>query len=170
MIIRAATAADLDTIAEVHRQAFETGEFGHQGEADLVRAVHTDGDALVSLVAELDDAIIGHVLFSRMAVEADGAALSGAALAPVAVLPSYQGQGIGSVLIERGLDLLRNQGIQTSFVLGHANYYTRFSYSTETALPFASPYAGPHFMALFLDKSLALPESGRADYAAAFGA
>ena len=56
-----------------------------------------------------------------------------------------------------------------SFVLGHPDYYPRFGYSTETAHPFASPFAGPHFMALLLDKSVRLPESGRARYAPAFG-
>ncbi len=169
MIIRPVESADFDTVDAVHRAAFASTAFGHQGEAELVRAIHADGDALVSLVAEMDGRTVGHVLFSRMEVEADGAALNGAGLAPVAVLPERHGEGVGSALIWRGLGMLQAHDIQISFVLGHPDYYPRFGYSADTARPFASPFAGPHFMALLLDKAVQLPESGRARYAPAFG-
>lgn len=149
--IRAARAADAGAIDRVIRAAFAGTEFGYQGEAELVRTIEADGDALVSLVAERRGAIVGHVLFSRMDVEADGAPLSGAGLAPVSVLPELQGQGIGDALIRAGLDALREQGMVTSFVLGHESYYPRFGYSPELAARFASPFAGPHFMAMMLD-------------------
>jgi putative acetyltransferase len=112
--------------------------------------------------------ITGHALFSRMAVVADGVPWRAAALAPVAVHPGAQRGGTGGALIQTGLDQLRAMGIAASFVLGHPAYYPRFGYSADAAAPFASPYAGPHFMALLLDKSLQIPKSGRADYAAAF--
>lgn len=167
LVIRAATAADADTIDALVRAAFAGTDFGHQGEAELVRMLEVDGDALVSLVAEADGAIVGHVLFSRMAVEADGAPLSAAGLAPVSVAPERQGQGIGGALIRAGLDALRGQGVRMSFVLGHADYYPRFGYSPDLAARFASPFAGPHFMAMMLDDT-ARPVAGRADYAPAF--
>lgn len=169
MIIRPIESADFGAVEIVHQAAFASTAFGHQGEADLVRAVHADGDALVSLVAETDGEIVGHALFSRMEIEADGVPLRGAGLAPVGVLPNLHSSGVGSALIWRGLEMLHGQGIQVSFVLGHPDYYPRFGYSAEAALPFASPFAGPHFMALLLDKSVQLPESGRARYAPAFG-
>ena len=169
MIIRPLAPADFDAVDNVHRAAFASTAFGHQGEADLVRQIHADGDALVSLVAESEGRIVGHTLFSRMEVEADGMPLQGAGLAPVGILPDLHGAGIGSALIWWGLEMLHGQGIQISFVLGHPDYYPRFGYSAKTALPFASPFAGPHFMALLLDKSVQLPESGRARYAPAFG-
>jgi putative acetyltransferase len=169
MIIRLIDPADFEAVDAVHRAAFASTAFGHQGEADLVRAIHADGDALVSLVAETDGEIVGHALFSCMEIEADGVPLQGAGLAPVGVLPNLHSGGVGSALIWRGLELLHGQGIQISFVLGHPDYYPRFGYSAEAALPFASPFAGPHFMALLLDKSVRLPESGRARYAPAFG-
>jgi putative acetyltransferase len=168
MRIRAANAADLPAIAAVHRTAFAGTAMGYHGEGALVAALHDDGDALVSLVAEAEGRIIGHALFSRMSVEADGAPLRAAGLAPVAVLPCSHRSGIGSVLIRAGLDALTAAGCQISFVLGHPAYYPRFGYSAAAAAPFASPYAGPHFMALLLDKALQIPKSGRADYAAAF--
>ena len=167
--IRAATAADADAIDGIIRAAFAGTSFGYQGEAELVRMIVADGDALVSLVAEQDGAIVGHVLFSRMTVEADGAPVAAAGLAPVSVAPACQGQGIGGALIRAGLAALAEQGAQISFVLGHAHYYPRFGYSPELAARFASPFAGPHFMAMMLDSGAAWPLGGRADYAPAFG-
>lgn len=167
--IRAATAADGDAIDAVIRGAFAGTEFGHQGEAELVPMLEADGDVVTSLVAGRDDAIVGHLLFSRMDVEADGAALSAAGLAPVSVVPGLQGQGIGDALIRAGLDDLRGRGTQISFVLGHETYYPRFGYSPDLAARFASPFAGPHFMAMMLDSGAEWPQGGRADYAPAFG-
>lgn len=137
LVIRAAAAADGDAIDALHRAAFATTEFGYQGEAELVRALDADGDTLVSLVAEKGEYVAGHILFSRMAVEADGQTLSAAGLAPVAVEPALHGQGIGDALIRAGLDALREQGCAISFVLGHEGYYPRFGYSPELASPFA---------------------------------
>ncbi len=169
MILRALENSDFDAVDAVHRAAFASTDFGYQGEAELVRAVHADGNALVSVVAEQDGQIIGHALFSHMDVEADGLPLRAAGLAPVGVVPELQNGGFGSALIRKGIEMLRAQGIQISFVLGHPDYYLRFGYCATTARPFASPFAGPHFMALLLDKGVQLPESGRARYAPAFG-
>ncbi|NJS14743.1 MAG: N-acetyltransferase [Sphingopyxis sp.] len=141
---------------------------GYQGEADLVAALVAEGDVLSSMVAEEAGTVIGYGLFSQMMIVADGKDWRGAALGPVAVLPAVQARGVGSALIRHGLVGLANDGIQVSFVLGHPHYYPRFGYDAAIAAPFASPYAGPHFMALLLDKSLQIPKSGRADYAAAF--
>ena len=167
--IRAATAAYGEAVDAIIRAAFAGTDFGHQGEAELVRMIDADGDALVSLVAERDALIVGHVLFSRMDIEADGGALAGAGLAPVSVVPGLQGQGIGDALIRAGIDALREQGVAISFVLGHQAYYPRFGYSPDLAARFASPFAGPHFMAMMLDSGAAWPLGGRADYAPAFG-
>lgn len=141
---------------------------GHNGEADLVRALYADGDVECSLVAELDGALIGHVLFSKMAVEADGIPLRAAGLAPVAVLPGAQHKGVGAALIRNGLEQLSADRFRISFVLGHPDYYPRFGYRAELAAPFASPFAGAHFMAVHLDSGLALPQRGSAEYAPAF--
>ena len=168
-VIRAAAAADADAIDAIIRSAFAGTEHGYQGEAELVRMIEADGDVLVSLVAEADGAIAGHILFSRMDVEADGAPIAAAGLAPVSVAPERQAQGIGGALIRAGLDAVRGQGVRMSFVLGHQAYYPRFGYSPELAARFASPFAGPHFMAMMLDKEAAWPLGGRADYAPAFG-
>ena len=169
LVIRPARAEDDEAIDSVIRAAFGASEYGHQGEAELVRMLGADGDVMVSLVAEQGGDVIGHVLFSRMDVEADGAPLSGAGLAPVSVAPGFQGQGIGDALIRAGLVSLREQDIAISFVLGHESYYPRFGYAPELAARFASPFAGPHLMAMMLDSGAAWPLGGRADYAPAFG-
>ena len=168
MIIGSATPADFPAIYEIVKTAFTVSPLGHNGEADLVRSLHDDGDVVVSLIAEQNGQSVGHVLFSRMVVEADGKYLRAAGLAPVSVSPDMQGRGIGSALIRAGLDQLAAEGFQISFVLGHADYYPRFGYSAALAAPYISPFAGAHFMAVHLDSALALPQRGRADYAPAF--
>ncbi len=167
--IRAAMAADAKAVDALIRAAFAETDFGHQGEAELVRMIEADGDALVSLVAERSGDIVGHVLFSRMNVEADDRPVTAAGLAPVSVAPDRQGQGVGAALIRAGLDVLREQGVAMSFVLGHDDYYPRFGYSPGLATRFVSPFSGPHFMAMMLDSAAEWPQGGRADYAPAFG-
>jgi putative acetyltransferase len=168
MMIRPALPSDQQAIGRIIRSAFAASEFGHNGEADLVRRLGEDGDIALSLVAEQDGQLVGHVLFSPMAVEADGHMLKAAALAPVSVIPQAQGKGVGSALIRAGLDQLSASGFQASFVLGHVDYYPRFGYDAALAAPYVSPHAGAHFMAVHLDSALALPQRGRADYAPAF--
>ncbi len=160
MVVRPARPADAGAIDALLRTAFP-GE----DEAQLVEAIEADGDVLLPLVAEEDGAVVGYILFSRMDVVADEAFLPAAGLAPVATAPDRQRAGIGSALIRTGLERLREKGIALCFVLGDPGYYERFGSRAGTAAPFASPYAGAHFMALFLDSGRERPESGRARYA-----
>lgn len=167
--IRSAHMEDAQSIDHLIRTAFAGTDFGYQGEAELVGMLTADGDTTISLVAEDKQRIVGHVLFSRMDVEGDGVSLPGAGLAPVSVLPEYQGQGVGGALIRAGLDSLRLQDIAISFVLGDETYYSRFGYNMDLAARFASPFAGSHFMAMMLDSEAKWPQGGRAEYAPAFG-
>ena len=162
MEIRPAAPTDSAGIRNVHLRAFQTPL-----EADLVEKLEADGDACFSIVAEHDGTIVGHVLLSRMTVEADGQALRSLGLAPVAVMPDRQNQGIGSALIERAVAVATAAGEQMLFVLGEPKYYGRFGFSAEEAQVFASPYAGPYFQALALAE-LGKVGSGRASYARAF--
>ena len=136
--------------------------FARPGEADLVDQLRADGDGEIALVALDGGSVVGYALFSRLA--APFPALS---LGPVAVLPSHQRRGVGSNLIRTGLDRARVAGWQGVFVLGAPRYYRRFGFDPALASGFASPYAGPHLMALALGS--ALPASnGRIEYAPAF--
>lgn len=166
--IRPASHANFDTIEIIHRAAFSVCEFGYNGEGQLARQLHESGDALVSLIAQIDGIAVGHVLFSHMMVEADGKPVVAAALAPVGIVPVWQQHGVGSRLIKAGLAALKLQGVQMVFVVGNTAYYSRFGFSSILARPFASPYAGNYFMATQLDDSLQPPQSGTADFATAF--
>jgi putative acetyltransferase len=165
MTVRPGARADAGAIRAVHRAAFPTII-----EADLAEALARDGDVVVSLVAERGGEVVGHVLLSRMTVTGDGRAYRALGLAPVAVLPGFQGSGIGAALIEGALAIAGASGEELVFVLGEPDYYRRFGFSAEIAAPFASPYAGSYFMALALAPGLVPPASGTAAYAPAFAA
>jgi methionyl-tRNA formyltransferase len=161
MIIRQENPADVDAIRAVIREAF-----GGAQEADLVDRLRSDNDLLVSLVAEQDGQIIGHVGFSRIWIVEDGRRVPGVGLAPLAVLPEHQRRGVATTLVEAGHVRLRHDGESIVFVLGAPKYYGRFGFSVSSAAPFSCVYAGSHFQALSFS-SLA-PETGSLSYPLAF--
>ena len=163
MRLRPAARSDASDIRTVHLLAFPTA-----AEADLVEQLARDGDAVISIVAVEDRKIVGHVMFSRMDVNANGKTLNALSLAPVAVIPERKGCGIGSALIKAGISEALRTGGEIIFVLGDTDFYGRFGFEAETARPFASPYAGPHFQALLLDRTIGPLESGTAQHARAF--
>ena len=162
-MIRPATDEDPAGIRAVHVAAFPTS-----AEANLVEALSREGDAVVSLVAERQGGIVGHILLSRMQVTGDGREIRALGLAPIGVLPGFQGGGIGGALIEAALGIARATGEAMVFLLGEPDYYARFGFSAAAAAPFVSPYAGPYFMALALRPGFAAPACGAAAYARAF--
>ena len=143
--------------------------FGRPDEADLVDSLRTTGVALVSLVAEVDQRIVGHILFSRMSIETTSGSCPAAALAPMAVLPGHQRRGIGARLIRHGLDLLSRRGERIVIVLGHPDYYPRFGFSSEKARHLESPFRPEAFMAMELRSGALDGIRGRVGYPAAFG-
>lgn len=141
MIIRTETPADHAAI-----RAIVVDAFGGEQEADLVDGLRRDGALTVSLVAEVDGRIVGHVALSRL--KSPPRAL---ALAPVAVVTDRQRQGVGSALVREAIKrATAAEDADVIFVLGEPAYYSRFGFAPETALPFPSPYAGSYFMALKL--------------------
>jgi len=143
--------------------------FGGQEEADLVDKLRAEGLVLASLVAEISGRIVGHILFSRMSIETTDGSVPAVALAPMAVLPVHQRQGIGGLLIRHGLDLLRQRGEQIVIVVGHADYYPRFGFSSETARLLESPFPRDVFMAMELSPGALDGVRGPVRYPAAFG-
>jgi putative acetyltransferase len=164
VIIRAETATDHSMIREVNEAAF-----GCADEANLVEALRTGGVVLLSVVAELDRRIVGHILFSRMSIETPTGAVAAVALAPMAVLPRYQRQGIGGRLIRYGLDTLRGSGERVVIVVGHPAYYPRFGFSAEQACSLENPFPPDAFMALELSPGALARIRGRVRYPEAFG-
>ena len=164
MIIRGEDSAEWAVIRSINEAAF-----GGLEEADLVDKLRADGDALLSLVAELEERIVGHVLFSRMWIETSSGLVAAVALAPMAVLPEQQRRGIGGRLIRSGLDLLRGGGERIVIVVGHPGYYPRFGFSSERARSLESPFPIEAFMAMELSPGALAGISGRVIYPAAFG-
>ncbi len=147
--------------------------FGRADEADLIDGLWDEGAVLLSLIAELDGVIAGHILFSRMTVETaqgavDGVPVDAVSLAPMAVLPEHQGRGIGSELVRRGLDELRGMGERIVIVLGHEHYYPRFGFSPEMARNLSSPFPPEAYMALELCAGALDGVRGAVRYAAPF--
>jgi len=138
--------------------------FGQPAEAELVEKLREAGDSVVSLVAEEDGRIAGHVLLSRM-----DAPFPALALAPVSVIPPRQRQGIGTALVSRAVASAHSKGWAAIFVLGDPKYYERFGFEAELAAGFTSPYAGRHFMVLSLLPSLPVT-TGELRHAPAFAA
>jgi putative acetyltransferase len=139
------SATEREAIGNVNRLVF-----GGEDEAKLVEALRAGGYQRLSLVAERDGVLVGHILFSELSIMTDKGRLAGLSLAPMAVLPGYQRQGIGSQLLEQGLAGCREQGHAIVIVLGHPEFYPRFGFSAELAVPLESPYSGDAWMALEL--------------------
>lgn len=119
--IRQAYKKDFEDIREVNEEAFNQPD-----EANLVEMLRDGEKVIVSLVAEEEQTILGSILFSKASI--DGSDIKVAGLAPMAVLPEYQNQGIGTQLVEEGLDECMSQGYDVIIVLGHVDYYPRFGF------------------------------------------
>ena len=140
--------------------------FGQPSEADLVDRLRQACTDTLSLVAE-DDAVVGHILFTPVVVESAGRRVLGTGLAPMAVLPDRQRQGIGSQLVRRGLDILRERGCPFVVVVGHPEYYPRFGFEPASTHGLACQWEGvpdPAFMVLVLDAHAMAGVSGVAKY------
>ena len=126
MIIRKETTSDIDAITQVTIAAFKTLAVSNQTEQFIIKALRAAGALTVSLVAEIDGRVVGHVAFSPVAIS-DGTR-DWYGLGPVSVLPEYQRQGIGKALINEGLSLLKQLGGQGCALVGDPNYYKRFGF------------------------------------------
>ena len=157
--VRDENPGDWKAVTEVISSAF-----GQVAEAELVDALREAGDSVVSMVAEKDGQIVGHVLLSKM-----DAPFPALALAPVSVIPQRQRSGIGSALVKKALESACSKGWAAIFVLGDPHYYERFGFNREAAAGFTSPYAGQHFMVLSLVTSLPAT-AGEVRHAPAFAA
>lgn len=145
MGIRVEDAADWAAIYAIYEAAF-----GQRVEAELVQHLHEGGDLILSLTAYGDGgAPTGHVAFSHLAIH-DSAHVKGCVLAPLAVVPAFRKQGVGSNLVRNGLDRLRAGGYDLVAVLGDPNYYARFGFTTRLASRLKTPYDGPYLQALAL--------------------
>ena len=164
MLIRPEEASDVEWIREVNVRAFET-----RAEADLVDTLRTDARPLISLVAQQDGEIVGHIMFSPVSLSGH-ADLRVMGLAPMAVLPSRQRQGVGTALVREGIQRCRANGADAVVVLGYADYYPRFGFLPASRWGIRSEYDVPDdvFMALELKDGCLTGRSGTIRYHRAF--
>jgi putative acetyltransferase len=163
LTIRPETAADREAIARVLHDAF-----GGDDEVQLVDALRDAGHVLLSLVAEEDGEIIGHIAFSPMTIDSETDTYAAICLAPVAVTPARQDRGVGSALIKASLDELRATIDGAVLLLGHPTYYPRFGF--RPAREFGVHYQDDRdaFMALELRPGALDGISGTAHFAPEF--
>jgi len=140
MDIREALETDLQDVLAVERAAFSQEE-----EAELVRVLLLDPSArpFYSLLAFQGDQAVGHILFTAATLAKSGQNVTAVILAPLAVAPSHQKQGVGAALVARGLELLDVAGVELVFVFGDPGYYSRFGFAPAGQLGFAPPYPVP---------------------------
>lgn len=181
MIIRPEKSADFSAIRNVNERAFDGS-----AEADLVDGLRREADPFVSLVAEDAGGIVGHICFSPVEIVGAEAGADAVAsgrsrpaadaptvlgLAPMAVLPQRQRQGIGSLLVEEGLSACRKVGANAIVVLGHPAYYARFGFERADRRGFRCEYDAPPeaFMVMELTPGVLAERSGLVRYHPAFG-
>ncbi|MCC6163646.1 MAG: N-acetyltransferase [Acidobacteria bacterium] len=166
MHIRTERPEDIPGIRHVNETAFDTA-----GEADLVDALRQQAHPIVSLVAVDEEAVVGHILFSPVTLlpHVDRQFMG---LAPMAVLPGRQRQGIGSALVRAGLDACRERGFDAVVVLGHADYYPRFGFVPASTFGVRSEYdvQDDVFLAIELSPGALRERAGTIRYHVAFAA
>jgi putative acetyltransferase len=166
MLIRNEIAGDRAAVRALNAAAFDTA-----AEVDLVDALREQARPLVSLVAEDGGAVIGHILFSPVALPGHpGLAIMG--LAPMAVAAGHRGRGVGSALVRAGLERCRETGCDAVVVLGHPAYYPRFGFVPAARFGIGCEYDAPAeaFMIVELQPRALAGASGTLRYHAAFAA
>ncbi len=146
MIIRPEILQDIQAIEGLTIAAFAGKTYSQQTEHLVVNGLRDTGALLVSLVAEIDGQVIGHVGFS--AVTINGEEKGWHALGPISILPEFQLQGIGSKLVRKGLSSIQALGSKGCVLEGNPQYYQRFGFKTHPGLFYTGAPAPEYFMAL----------------------
>jgi putative acetyltransferase len=163
LIIRAETAKDADAVRKLNKKAFKGNS-----ESKLVDALRGSDGFIpgLSLVAEKSGKVVGHILFSPIKIRDQKGATPALALAPMAVLPDYQNQGIGAELVKYGLNECRQLGHKIVVVVGHPEYYPRFGFVKAGEKGLKLPFEAPDevFMVLELAPGALNDISGTIEY------
>lgn len=161
--IRPEASSDQVAVRNIHVAAFGGG-----AEARLVALLREQARPLVSFVAQEDRTLVGHIMFSPLSLQGFARLLMG--LAPMAVTPARQRQGIGSALVRAGLDGCREIGAVAAVVLGHPEFYSRFGFRPAARFGLACEYDAPAeaFMAIELEPHALRGVAGTVSYHSAF--
>ncbi|MBW1726949.1 MAG: N-acetyltransferase [Deltaproteobacteria bacterium] len=143
---------DIDEVRLLNDKAF-----GQPVEGHIVDKLRQSCNRILSLVAISNNKIVGHIMFSPVTIETQEVVIQGMGLAPMAVLPELQNQGIGSILVKEGLRIIRNMSYPFVIVLGHKKYYPRFGFERASKYGLKSQWEGipdEAFMAMILNDSI----------------
>jgi len=164
MLIRAEEPSDW---AAVH--AVNVSAFGRPAEADLVDALRDQVRPIVSLIAEDNGALVGHIMFTPVCLSGHPA-LKIMGLAPMSVTPRHQRKGVGSALVHDGLEQCKRLGFGAVVVLGRPTYYPRFGFAPSARFGIGCEYDVPEnaFMVLELHAGFLDGAGGKIKYHAAF--
>ena len=146
MNIREEVSSDIDEIWKVNSEEFET-----KAEANLVNSLRNIGCPYLSLVAETDNEVVGHILFTPVELSGNKNKLKIMGLAPMAVLSKYQNKGIGSRLVRSGLEHCKSLGFDAVVVLGHPDYYPKFGFVPTVKYGIGSEYEVPDEVFMILE-------------------
>lgn len=161
--IRPEAQGDEAAIYALTEAAFKEMEHADGDEQDLVNRLRADGDLTLSLLAEDGAVIVGHIAFSPVSISDGSKDWYG--LGPVSVLPARQGEGIGSKLVNAGLDQLRQLGARGCVLLGDPAYYRRFGFRHHPRLQYPGPPV-EYFQYLVLEGAM---PAGTVSYSPGFG-
>jgi len=161
-MIRPEEPADVEAIHSLTREAFKDHPYSDGTEHFIVDRLRNAGALSLSLVAEVQGEVVGHVAFSPVEFSDGSAGWFG--LGPVSVLPSQQGKGIGGALIRRGLEILRERRAAGCVVVGNPELYRKFAFQNDPQITFAD-CAPQYFLVQPLSST---PASGIVTYNAAF--
>jgi len=163
--IREERPVDIENVRKLNEKAF-TQAFGQAPEADLVDRLRENCSNILSLVAVQNDQVIGHIYFSPVNISGDKI-IEGIGLGPMAVLPEFQRRGIGSQLVQAGIEILKRRGYTFIIVLGHPEYYPRFGFKRASHSGIRSQWEGvpdEAFMILILNEEAMIGVCGIARY------
>jgi putative acetyltransferase len=148
--IREENKNDYDAIKNVNDKAFHQPQ-----EGNIIDKIRNTNTKMLSLVAEIDNKIVGHIFFSSTEIEGYPEIKDGMGLAPMSVIPEYQKQGIGKMLIDEGISILKKLSVPYIIVLGHEHYYPKFGFEKASKYSLKSQWdevPDEAFMVMILDK------------------
>jgi len=160
--VRIEQPEDIDAVRLVNDQAF-----GQSAEGRIVDSLRKNCEGILSLVAFLNNQIVGHILFSPATLDSNDGVIEGMGLAPMAVLPEFQNRGIGSELVAEGLGHIKRMQCPFVIVLGHDQYYPRFGFQTASKYGLRCQWDGvpdEAFMVLVLNESTMKDVTGAVRY------
>jgi putative acetyltransferase len=162
LTVRPERLEDIPSVRILNERAFE-----QSAEADIVDKLRHACPEMLSFVAEDESHVVGHILFTPAAIKSGKRVIQGMALAPMAVLPERQREGIGTKLVEHGLNVLQERSCPFVIVLGHPDYYPRFGFELASRHSIACQWEGvpdEAFMIIIFDEIVMEGVAGVARY------